>query len=158
MIRQIFTLDVTADKAIAAAMGAFLAPWVTLFYGADRLIPILLLVVVITLDWITGIAAAHKDGTFTSDYGLRKGAPRTLFIFALPVLANLLDMLLNMPGLFFYAMTIGIIYHTWQSLTANAYRAGWGKWIPAAVLKMIESELQAKINRAAQRGGDSDEQ
>ncbi|ANY70402.1 hypothetical protein BBD42_30825 [Paenibacillus sp. BIHB 4019] len=156
MYRQLFAVDITPGKTMAAAVGAFLAPWIGVFYGPDRLVPILLLVVVIVLDWITGIAASHKDGTFSSEYGLREGAPRTIFLFALPVLANLFDMLLSMPGLFFYAITIGLIYHTWQSLTANAYRAGWGKWIPEPVMKMISSELKAKIDRASQRGANTE--
>ncbi|WP_338552883.1 phage holin family protein [Paenibacillus sp. KS-LC4] len=154
MFKQIFSVDLTPDKAIFTAIGAFLAPWVALIYGTDRFIPIVLLITAISLDWITGIAAAHKDGTYSSDYGLRRGAPRTLFLLVLPALANLIDLALNMPGPFFYAITIGLIYHSWQSLTANAFRAGWGKWIPAAILKLIESELKAKVDRTAQREGD----
>ncbi|ANY67592.1 hypothetical protein BBD42_14745 [Paenibacillus sp. BIHB 4019] len=156
MFKPIFNVDITPGTTIAGAIGAFLAPWIGLIYGEGRLIPILLLMVVIGLDWITGIAASQKDTTYSSEYGMQ-GVLRTLFLLALPVLANLLDMMLAMPGLFFYAITIGLIYHTWQSLTANAYRAGWGKWIPEAVVKLIESELKAKMERATKRGADPTE-
>ncbi|MGG1637237.1 phage holin family protein [Paenibacillus sp. NRS-1760] len=149
MFKQWLSVDVTEGRAIAAIIGAAIAPWVSLIYGNGRLIPIVLLIVVIALDWITGISAALKDKTFSSEYGLRQGVPRTLFLFALPALANLLDAMLGVPGLLFYAITLGIIYHTWQSLTANAYRAGWGKWIPQSVMSHIESELKNKVDRAS---------
>lgn len=152
MFKQWFAVDVTEGRAIAAGIGAVLAPWVSLIYGDGRIIPISLLIVVIALDWVTGIAAARKDNTYSSQYGIREGLPRTLFLLAIPAFANLLDALMSMPGLFFYAITLGIVYHTWQSLTANAYRAGWGNWIPKAVMSHIESELKAKIERASRIG------
>lgn len=150
MLKSFFTMDITASKALAAGIGAAAAPWIALIYGEGRLIPILLLTAAIALDWITGIAASHKDDVYSSEYG-RQGVMRTLFLLALPVLANLLDRMMGTPGLFFYAITLGIIYHTWQSLTANAYRAGWGRWIPKAVIAHIDSELKAKMERTMQR-------
>lgn len=149
MYKQWFSVEVTEGRAIAAGIGAVLAPWVSLIYGDGRLLPIALLIIIIGLDWITGISAAKKDKTFSSEYGLRQGLPRTMFLVALPAIANLLDAMLGVPGLLFYAITLGIIYHTWQSLTANAYRAGWGKWIPQSVMSHIESELKAKVERAS---------
>jgi phage-related holin len=156
MYKKWFAVDVTEGRAIATGIGAALAPWVSLIYGDGRLIPILLLIIVIGLDWVTGISAAKKDTTFSSEYDLRQGLPRTIFLLSLPALANLLDLMLGVPGLLFYGITLGIIYHTWQSLTANAYRAGWEKWIPKSVIEHIDSELQAKVERATKRGGSLD--
>ncbi|SFE95993.1 Phage-related holin (Lysis protein) [Paenibacillus algorifonticola] len=154
MYKQIFMVDVTPSTKLVTMIGGFLAPWIGLFYGPNRLIPIILLVAVTAMDWITGIAAAKKDKTYSSEYGIRQGVPRTMFLLALPVIANLFDQMFVLPGLLFYAITLGLIYHTWQSLTANAYRAGWGKWIPQAVVKLIESELRAKMERATKRGAE----
>ncbi|WP_138756591.1 phage holin family protein [Paenibacillus sinopodophylli] len=157
MYKQWLAVDITEGRVIATGIGAVIAPWVTMIYGDGRLIPIILMLVVIGLDWITGIEAARKDKTYSSQYGIREGLPRTLFLVAMPAIANLLDTMMGMPGLFFYGITLGIIYHTWQSLTANAYRAGWGKWIPKAVMSHIESELKAKVDRASKRGAEGDE-
>ncbi|WP_054028142.1 phage holin family protein [Bacillus sp. FJAT-28004] len=156
MYKQWLSVEMTEGKTIATALGAVLAPWVSLIYGDGRVIPVAILLFVIALDWITGIAAARKDKTYSSQYGIREGLPRTLFLLAIPAFANLLDALMSMPGLFFYAITLGIVYHTWQSLTANAYRAGWGNWIPKAVMAHIESELKAKVDRASKRGADNE--
>ncbi|MGG1635016.1 phage holin family protein [Paenibacillus sp. NRS-1760] len=155
MYKQILSQYLSEGKLTAAAVGAFFAPMIDSIYGGGRLIPIALLIAVIVLDWITGIAASHKDKTYSSEYGMF-GVLRTLFLLALPVLAKLLDSMLSMPGLFFYAITLGIIYHTWQSLTANAYRAGWEKWIPKSVIEHIDSELKAKVERATKRGSSPD--
>ncbi|OBZ08590.1 phage holin family protein [Bacillus sp. FJAT-26390] len=156
MFKKWFAVDVTEGRAIATGIGAALAPWVSLIYGDGRLIPILLLIIVIGLDWVTGISAAKKDTVFSSEYDLKQGVPRTIFLLSLPALANLLDSMLGVPGLLFYGITLGIIYHTWQSLTANAYRAGWEKWIPKSVIEHIDSELQAKVERATKRSGSRD--
>lgn len=157
--KEVFNLNISADKGAIAAIGAVVAPWINALYGEGRTSFIWALICVIALDWITGIAAAQKDKTYASHYGLLVGIPRTLFLLAFPLLANVFDAALGTPGLLFYAVTFGLIYHTWQSLTANAYRAGWEKYIPDFVVKMVDSELKAKADRAAKRsveGGDKD--
>lgn len=125
-------------------IGAYLVPWVNAVYGEGRMLPLALLLVAIILDWITGIASSQKDSRYSQEYG-RLGVLRTLFLLVLPMFAKLLDSMLGMPGLFFYAITIGLIYKTWQSLSVNAYRAGWGKWIPNSVIQYIDSELKGKV-------------
>lgn len=141
------------DNTIVAAFGATVGPVLELFYGSGRTSVILALYAVIILDWVTGIAAAHKDDTFTSDYGI-KGILRTIFILAFPALANILDHAMGTPGFLFYAVTFGLIYHTYISLTANAARAGWEKWIPQSVLRFVGSEIKAKADRAAKKKGE----
>jgi toxin secretion/phage lysis holin len=150
MLKHLLTFDLTPSKMFAAGLGAVMAPWIELIYGEGRLIPIVLLLVAIMLDWITGIAASQKDKTYSSEYG-RHGILRTIFMLTFPILANLLDLMLGTPGLFFYAVILGLIYHTWQSLTANAFRAGWGRWIPDLVIEHIDSELKAKMERSINR-------
>lgn len=141
------------DNTIVAAAGATIGPILDLLYGSGRISVIMALYAVIVLDWITGIAAAHKDKTYSTEYGIR-GILRTLFILAFPSLANLLDTAMGTPGFLFYAVTFGLIYHTYISLTANAARAGWDKWIPQSVLRFVGSEIKAKADRAARKKGD----
>lgn len=159
MYKEIFSLNVTAEKGAIAAVGAALSPWIDALYGEGRLTIFIALFAAIGLDWISGVSAAHKDKTYASHYGLLRGVPRTLFLLSFPILANLFDTVMGTPGLLFYAITFGLLYHTWQSLTANAFRAGWSKWIPEYVVKMVDSELKAKADRAAKRiieqGGDT---
>ncbi|WP_051250527.1 phage holin family protein [Paenibacillus harenae] len=120
-----------------------LSGWLEAIYGEGRMLPVALLAAAIALDWITGIAAAYKDRAHASEYG-RMGTLRTVFVLLLPLFAALLDASLGLPGLFFYAVTIGLIYRTWQSITVNAYRAGWERWIPKSVIQLIDGELKGK--------------
>jgi phage-related holin len=136
-------------------IGASLVPWINTVYGEDRMLPLALLLVAIILDWITGMASSQKDTRYSQEYG-KLGVLRTLFLLVLPMFAKLLDSMLGMPGLFFYAITIGLIYKTWQSLTVNAYRAGWGKWIPSSVIHYIDNELKGKTIAPSKEGGNAE--
>lgn len=137
---------VTPANGIAAAMGAVLAPIFQYFYGTGRTDIMVVLLLCIALDWITGIQAAKKkDKTYSSEYGLSR-IPRTLFLLVLPAVANLLDRVMATPGFLFYGVTFGLIYHTWNSLTANAHRAGWP--VPKAIVNMVATEIKAKSERA----------
>ncbi|MCA0756749.1 phage holin family protein [Paenibacillus sp. N4] len=112
-------------------------------YGEERFLLLAIIAAALVLDWITGIAALHKGKGQASDYGWH-GVLRTLFLLLLPAFSNMLDSMLGMPGLFFYAVSIGIIYKLWQSVTNNAIHAGWERWIPGIVIQHIEEELRAK--------------
>ncbi|ASJ54396.1 holin [Brevibacillus formosus] len=138
----------TPANGIAATMGAFLAPAFHYFYGTGRTDILVVLLVMNGLDWVTGIAAAKKDQTYSSEYGLSR-IPRTLFLLALPAVANLLDKVMGTPGFLFYGVTFGLIYHTWTSLTANAHRANWP--MPKSIEKLVGSEIKAKAERAARK-------
>jgi toxin secretion/phage lysis holin len=145
-VKNIFTKEVCFAGGISAPIGYILK----LLYGAANLPWIAILFLVTVFDWVSGIAAAKKDGIYTSEYG-RAGVIRTAVMLLFPVLGNLFDKVLGTPGLFFYFFTGGIIYHTWMSMTANFARAGWDKWIPNSVLEMVASEIQAKTQRAFER-------
>jgi toxin secretion/phage lysis holin len=136
-----------ASTGAIALVGAAAAPVINYFYGGGRVDVAVVLLLLISLDWITGIAAALKDRTYSSEYGI-SGILRTIFILTFPALANLLDQEMGMPGVLFYSVIFGLIYHTFNSMTANAFRAGWGRFIPDLVVKLISSEIQAKTDRA----------
>lgn len=139
---------VTPANGIAATTGVFLTPIFQYLYGTGRLDILIVLFLMISLDWITGISAAKKDQSYSSDYGLSR-IPRTLFLFALPVVGNMLDRVMGTPGFLFYGVTFGLIYHTWTSLTANAHRAGWP--MPKSIENLVGSEIKAKAERAARK-------
>lgn len=138
----------TPANGWAATAGALLSPFFRYLYGEDRRDILAVLLFVIALDWVTGVQAAKKDETYSSEYGLSR-IPRTLFLVSLPALANLLDRVMGTPGFLFYGVTFGLIYHTWTSLTANAHRAGWP--IPKAIVNLVGSEIKAKAERAARK-------
>ncbi|MFF0831040.1 holin family protein [Brevibacillus sp. NPDC003359] len=138
----------TPGNGVAATAGAIFLSMFQYFYGSDRLDILVVLFLMICLDWVTGVRASKKDETYSSEYGLSR-IPRTLFLFALPALANLLDKVMGTPGFLFYGVTFGLIYHTWNSLTANAHRAGWP--MPKSIVNLVGSEIKAKAERAARK-------
>ncbi|MFD2170296.1 phage holin family protein [Tumebacillus lipolyticus] len=140
----------TTDKGIIAAAGGAVGAVVDVLYGPERFYLVILFWAMIAFDWIAGIRAAKKDKTYASAYGI-DGAFRTLVVMALPALGNLIDHAFGSPGVVFYGLIIALSYHTWQSFTANSIRAGWERWIPTWALGLVESELKAKMARAAQR-------
>ncbi|QDS35818.1 holin family protein [Brevibacillus brevis] len=139
---------VTPANGIAATLGVFLTPIFQYLYGTGRMDILFVLFFMIAIDWITGISAAKKDKSYTSEYGLSR-IPRSLFLLALPAVANMLDRVMGTPGFLFYGVTFGLLYHTWNSLTANAHRAGWP--IPKSIVNLVGSEIKAKAERAARK-------
>ncbi|KEO81483.1 phage holin family protein [Tumebacillus flagellatus] len=138
------------DTAAFAAVGAIVGSVVDKLYGPDRLTLFLILVGAVVYDWFSGTSAAKKDKTYSSEYGI-EGVKRTLVVLSLPAFANLLDKAFSTPGVLFYGVWLALLYHTWQSFTANSARAGWGKYIPPVVLNLVGSELLAKTNRSSAR-------
>ncbi|TPG70782.1 holin [Brevibacillus laterosporus] len=132
---------------VVGGIGSLVLPWIDFLYGSGRHQLLIALFLIIATDWITGIAASIKDGTYSSEYGI-SGVFRTIFILFFPVLANVLDNALQTPGFLFFGVTFGLIYHTWASVTANTIRAGWEKWIPKKVMNFVGSELEAKAARS----------
>ncbi|MGG0754151.1 phage holin family protein [Brevibacillus laterosporus] len=135
-------------NGIAALVGAVVLPWIDILYGAERREVLVLFCLIIGADWLTGVCASKREKTYSSDYGIRKGIPRTLFIFLLPIIANFFDAALKTPGFLFYGVIFALCYHTWVSITANVVRAGWGRIVPISVMKIIGSELKAKSERS----------
>ncbi len=134
--------------------GATLGTYLSKIYGGEVGLTIIgTLALAITLDWLGAIAAAKKDGSYASQYGIL-GVLRTAVILVLPIWGKSLDAALNTQGFFFYLLTIGLLYHTIVSMTANFTRAGWDKWIPMWILNLIASEIEAKMKRSQDRKGE----
>ncbi|MFY0543642.1 phage holin family protein [Brevibacillus sp. H7] len=119
-------------------------------YGEGRGDLLVVLLGLILIDWMTGIAASLKDKKHSSDYRI-SGILRTLFILSFPAIGNMLDRAVETPGFLFYGVTFGLIYHTFNSMTANAVRAGWGRFIPPQVVEFVRSTMKSQTNRALKK-------
>lgn len=143
-----------SDTGIVAVIGASFGGVIDVVYGSNNLLLVIALCGAIFLDWLAGIRASRIDGTYSSEYGIA-GVIRTVVLLSLPAYVNLLDHAFNLPGVLFYGVTIGLLYHTLKSFVANAIRANWGTWMPVSLLNFlldwVGSELQAKMNRSFQR-------
>ncbi|WP_134682580.1 phage holin family protein [Brevibacillus migulae] len=142
----------------AAIISGSVAWFIQTMYNAEigdmRYYVALAFLIIIALDWLTGIAASFKDGTLSSEYGIN-GILRTIFVICFPALARFLDNALGTTEVLFYGVTGGLMFHYWQSVTANAYRAGWDKWIPKWLMNLVASEIESKIARATKRKGEN---
>ncbi|MFF0825977.1 holin family protein [Brevibacillus sp. NPDC003359] len=138
----------TPANGWATTAGAIVSPAFHYLYGTNRQDILIVLFFMIALDWVTGISAAKKNQSYSSDYGI-SSIPRTLFLFALLAVGNMLDRVMGTPGFLFYGVTFGLIYHTWTSLTANAHRAGWP--MPKSIENLVGSEIKAKAERSARK-------
>ncbi len=145
-------------KIFISTVGAIAVPAFEFLYGPGEAVLTIMaaLVFFVVMDWMSGIAAAQKDNTYGSRYGL-EGVARTFFMLLLPAGGHLLDMVFKLPGIIFGALAIGTLYHVLQSMVANSIRAGWGDWLPLPVLNTViswvKSELDKKIERAESRKG-----
>lgn len=147
---NIFNININPETGVFAAIGVIIAPVIEYLYGDGSGKVITLLFLVIAMDWITGIVAANKDGVYTSEYGI-EGVFRSIVILLIPAAANYIDQIFDTPGSIFYGTAFALIYHNWKSMTANAVRAKWDKWIPATVINRVLSEVEAKASRAKKR-------
>lgn len=105
LMREAWDLILTAITGLGGALG-----WLT--GGTDGLL--LVLIVFVTIDYITGVIAAYATHTLSSAVGF-KGIARKILIFAFVALAHLLDtQVLDEPGvlrratIFFYLANEGI--------------------------------------------------
>lgn len=110
----------------------------------------LCLILAIALDWTGGSAAAKKDGSYASEYGLQ-GIVRTAVLLAIPFFGYCLDKVIGTPNILFFVFWGGLLYHTVISMTANFTRAGWDRWIPNKAIQYVSSEIEAKAKRSGSR-------
>lgn len=146
------TLNQIFQHPVAGSFGAvFVAAFSTLF-GNSKLafFGMALFILVLIMDWISGYRAAKKDGSFASEYGIN-GAFRTFFILLFPVLAHQADMLMELPNILFGFCLLAFGLPIWNSMTANAVRCGWERWIPMWALNAVADELAHKQARAKRR-------
>ncbi|MFH5187095.1 phage holin family protein [Paenibacillus sp. TAB 01] len=159
-IKAFYSLDSLAKPTNAAAgfMGTIAAPILGQLVSSGKFWVFVLFISVIAADWITGTAAAKKNESYSSEYGT-SGVFRTVLLLWLPFIGYLLDQValtvfaISQPGFAFYTITIMLIHHSWESATANAYRAGWERWIPKSVVSFVSSEIKAKAERALKQKG-----
>lgn len=146
-----------SDRIFAAVTGGFLLPVFQFAYGDGHLVlyAVLVLAIFIAFDWISGRAAARRDGVYSSEYG-KEGVYRTGVMLAFPAGGHFIDMILTggIP-VFFGLFAGGLFYHTLQSFAANIIRAGWDRWMPAwmltALANWVKDELDHKLARALKR-------
>ncbi|MGO4498792.1 phage holin family protein [Paenibacillus sp. 2RAB27] len=158
-LQSLLTLNslIKPTNAAAAATSAFISPFIAHAFESGKFWVFFLYINIIIADWISGTSAAKKDDTYSSEYGIA-AVPRTIIMLWLPFVGWLIDKVsltvfnVNQPGYAFYAITGMLVYHTWESMTANAYRAGWR--IPKKVTSFVKSEIKAKIDRAQKKKGD----
>lgn len=159
-IKAFMSLDSLAKPANvgAAGIGAAVAPWIYEMTKSGKFWTYMLLFAIVMADWVAGTAAAKKGDSYRSDYG-NAAVFRTVFLLGIPYIGMLLDKVsttvfaIHQPGVAFYALTFGLAYHNWVSMTANCARAGWSRWIPRKVLNYVSSEIKAKAERATNMKG-----
>lgn len=104
----------------------------------------------IALDWLSGTAAAKRDGIDTSKYGI-DGVKRTVFLLALPCIARLIDITAG-TEVVIMGLVIGVLARSVaRSVIANIKRAKWNVYIPDALLEWVADELEQKDARALRR-------
>jgi len=117
-------------KPVVAVSGAVAS---YLFGGWSSLLSILLTFVV--LDYLSGIAAAAKEGKLRSDIGLW-GIARKVAIFAVVAVAHLVDSTLGDAHLFRDAAVFFYLANELLSITENLGRVGAP--IPPTVQRAVE--------------------
>ena len=117
-------------KPVVAVSGAAAS---YLFGGWSSLLSILLTFVV--LDYVTGVAAAAKEGKLSSEVGLW-GIARKVAIFAVVAVAHLVDTTLGDAHLFRDAAIFFYLANELLSITENLGRIGAP--IPPTVQRAVE--------------------
>lgn len=145
---------IKTDNALVLLLGATLSPILSALYGEKGTQLMILVFGIMILDLVVGTLAAKKEKIETSEYGL-KGLIRIAVISCLPIFGHQADQYIGVGNVMFYALALGIAYHTLKSFGANIVRVGWDKflpmWILDLVLNFLESELQSKKARSAEQ-------
>jgi toxin secretion/phage lysis holin len=104
-----------------------------LFGGWSHLLSVLL--VLVALDYVSGVAAAAKEGKLRSDVGLW-GIARKVAIFAVVAVAHLVDSTLGDAHLFRDAAVFFYLANELLSITENLGR--FGVPIPPVIQRAVE--------------------
>lgn len=140
------------EHPIISSVGALGMMVFQLGFGAVQavLMAYLLYLTLIGLDWLTGTTAAKKDGIDTSAYGI-DGVKRTVFLLCLPVVARLLDLIMQTEVIVTGVVIAILARSIARSVIANTKRAGWDKHLPLWLVDWVSAELDHKDARAKQR-------
>ncbi len=134
------------NLAIGAGVGAFLN---LALGGLDM--PVMALLVLVILDYMSGMYAGFKTGCLSSQVGF-KGIIKKMVIFVIVAFAVLVDHAIQM-GHFLRTMTIcAYALNEALSIVENADRIGWGEHIPAFLRGRLE-QLRVEKTNCEPKGG-----
>ncbi|VBB05557.1 holin tox secr: toxin secretion/phage lysis holin [Lucifera butyrica] len=109
--------------------------------------PIKALLVLICVDYGTGMVAAWKTGTLSSQRGFN-GLGRKITILAVVAFANMLDVSMGLQHIFRSMAIFGYAGMEGMSICENIDRAGYGEYIPQFIrdkLIQLREEKGVKI-------------
>lgn len=121
--------------------------------SVEHAILIMILIGVLTLDWITGRTLAQKSPVEkkTSHKGhnsvVKYGA-----ILTLCALAVGLDFVFKTKSYVFAFITCALIWTNFYSFLGNVAALGWGKWFPLWLFNLIKDEMETKIEKYFPKG------
>ncbi len=102
--------------------------------GVDQ--PVKALLVLICIDYITGLAAAWKTGTLGSQRGFR-GLGRKMVILAVVAFANIIDTSMSLGHMFRSMAIFGYSGMEAMSICENIDRMGYGSYIPSFIREKL---------------------
>lgn len=146
------SLSLLSQHPVAGSFGAVFGAIFSTLFGNSNIayVGMVIFIFVIIADWISGYRASKIDGSYASEYGI-DGAFRTVFILLFPVIAHQADKFMQLPNVLFGFCLLAFGLHVWKSMTANAIRCGWDKWIPIWAFEIVSDELDHKIARSKKR-------
>jgi toxin secretion/phage lysis holin len=109
------------------------------------------LVIIVFLDYIVGVRVAKKNKSYQSNIGI-DAVIRDGIIFLIVGVGWIFDQLLGTGAFVFAVLALSFIYHNLQSFVSNLYVLGWDKHFPMWLFKILESEINAKINKYNEKG------
>jgi toxin secretion/phage lysis holin len=130
--------------ALFSAVGAVFS---FLVGGMDA--PIKALLVLICLDYVSGMIAAWKTGTLSSQRGF-KGLGRKIVILAVVAFANVLDVSMSLNHMFRSMAIFGYAGMEGMSILENIDRMGYGEYIPPFIREKL---VQLRSEKGMTGGG-----
>ncbi|MED4206602.1 phage holin family protein [Neobacillus mesonae] len=109
------------------------------------------LAIIVFLDYVVGVRIAKKKDQYVSNKGI-DAVIRDGIIFLIVAVGWIFDQLLNTGAFVFAVLALSFIYHNLQSFAANLYVLGWDKYFPMWLFRILESEINAKIQKYSDRG------
>lgn len=109
------------------------------------------LAIIVVLDYVVGDRLAKKNDLYQSNIGI-DAVIRDGIIFLIVAVGWIFDQLLGTGAMVFAVLALSFFYHNLQSFVANLYVLGWDKYFPMWLFKILESEINAKINKYIEKG------
>lgn len=110
------------------------------------------LVIIVAMDYVVGVRVAKKNMSYKSSVGI-DAVIRDGLIFLIVALGWIFDQMLGTGALIFAVLAFSFIYHNLQSFVANLYVLGWDKHFPMWLFRILESEINAKIDKYSKGDG-----